>query len=133
MRYLILAVGFGFVGLAILGAFLPVLPTTPFLLVATACFAKSSQRWHRWLLNNKLFGPILHNWHHNRCIPFKAKCIAVLSIALFGGFSLLYAVPGFYPKLTTGALLAVGLGVVLSIKTCPPQSLSKHSSGAKKN
>ncbi|WNC69228.1 YbaN family protein [Thalassotalea nanhaiensis] len=118
-RFLYLAVGFGFVALAIIGIVLPVLPTTPFLLVAAACFAKSSTRCHKWLINNKLFGPIIHNWQKNRCIPKKAKSIAVLSIVIFGSFSVFLAVPNIYGKLATSILLAIGLYVVLSIKTCP--------------
>ena len=120
-RYLLIVVGFGFVALALAGALLPVLPTTPFLLVAAACFAKSSKRCHNWLLNNKLFGPILHNWHHRRCIPLKAKRVAVLSIIIFGGFSLIFAVPNVIGKIATAVLLAIGLAVVLSLKTCPPE------------
>ncbi|QBY03848.1 DUF454 domain-containing protein [Thalassotalea sp. HSM 43] len=125
-RFLYLSVGFGFVGLALLGVFLPVLPTTPFLLVAAACFAKSSRRWHNWLLNNKLFGPIIHNWQTNRCIPKKAKRLAVISILLFGGFSVFFAVPNLYGKLATAALLSIGLYVVLSIRTCPDASAKKN-------
>ncbi|WOH37087.1 YbaN family protein [Thalassotalea fonticola] len=118
-RFLYLAVGFGFVVLAIIGIALPVLPTTPFLLVAAACFAKSSKRCHKWLINNKLFGPIIHNWQKNRCIPKRAKSVAVFSILIFGGFSVLIAVPNIYGKLATLTLLAIGLSVVLNIKTCP--------------
>ncbi|NQY35338.1 MAG: YbaN family protein [Alteromonadaceae bacterium] len=75
-------VGMFFVGLAVLGAVLPILPTTPFLLVAAACFAKSSPRLHQKLLDNKVFGPMIRDWQHNRTIPLKAKCIALISIVL---------------------------------------------------
>lgn len=70
------------VGLAILGAMLPVLPTTVFLLMATACFAKSSPRLQQKLLNNKTFGPLIHEWQQNRSIPRKAKRVALLMIVL---------------------------------------------------
>jgi uncharacterized membrane protein YbaN (DUF454 family) len=70
------------VGLAILGAILPILPTTVFLLMATACFAKSSPRMQRKLLNNKTFGPLIHEWQQHKCIPRKAKRIALLMIVL---------------------------------------------------
>ena len=70
------------VGLAILGAILPILPTTVFLIMATACFAKSSPRMQRKLLNNKTFGPLIHEWQQHRSIPRKAKKIALLSIVL---------------------------------------------------
>jgi uncharacterized membrane protein YbaN (DUF454 family) len=74
--------GIFFVCLAGLGVVLPLLPTTPFLLVATACFAKSSPRFHQKLLDNKVFGPLITNWRETRSIPKKAKVIALLSIAV---------------------------------------------------
>ncbi|WP_068544261.1 YbaN family protein [Thalassotalea crassostreae] len=116
-RYLLIAVGFGFVALALAGVVLPVLPTTPFLLVAAACFAKSSKRCHQWLLNNKLFGPILHNWHHRRCIPLKAKRIAMLSIIVFGGSSVIM-LPNVYGQIATIVLLLIGFLVVYNLKVC---------------
>ena len=74
--------GIFFVGLAILGVVLPILPTTPFLLVAAACFAKSSPEMQRRLLANKTFGPLIHDWQKYRSIPRKAKRIALLTIIL---------------------------------------------------
>jgi uncharacterized membrane protein YbaN (DUF454 family) len=74
--------GLFFVGLAILGVILPILPTTPFLLVAAACFAKSSPRLQKKLLANKTFGPLIHEWQQHRCIPRKAKRVALLTIIL---------------------------------------------------
>ncbi len=75
-------IGIVFVGLAILGVMLPILPTTPFLLVAAGCFAKSSPKMQRWLLNNKIFGPMINDWQKHRSIPKKAKYIALSSIVL---------------------------------------------------
>ena len=74
--------GIFFVTLAIIGAFLPLLPTTPFLLVAASCFAKSSPRMHKMLLANKVFGPIIYHWQQSRSIPKRAKVIALSSILL---------------------------------------------------
>ncbi len=74
--------GIFFVGLAILGVVLPILPTTPFLLVAAACFAKSSPTMQRKLLANKTFGPLIHDWQKYRSIPRKAKRIALLTMIL---------------------------------------------------
>ncbi len=75
-------IGIVFVGLAILGVMLPILPTTPFLLVAAGCFAKSSPKMQRWLLTNKIFGPMINDWQQHRSIPKKAKYIALSSIVL---------------------------------------------------
>ena len=74
--------GIFFVGLAILGVVLPILPTTPFLLVAAACFAKSSPEMQRRLLANKTFGPIIRDWQESRSISLKAKRIALLTMLL---------------------------------------------------
>lgn len=75
-------VGLFFVGLAMLGAVLPLLPTTPFLLVAATCFAKSSPRMHKMLLDNKVFGPLIYHWQESRSIPKSAKIIALTSMVL---------------------------------------------------
>ena len=76
------ATGVFCIGLAILGAILPILPTTVFLIMATACFAKSSPRMQKKLLNNKTFGPLIHEWQQHRSIPRKSKRIALLTIVL---------------------------------------------------
>ncbi len=81
-QYMLKIVGLFFVGLAMLGVVLPVLPTTPFLLVAAYCFAKSSPFLYKKLLNNKIFGPLIYNWQHYRCIEKRAKYIALLTMVL---------------------------------------------------
>ena len=81
-RFLLNVIGLMCVGLAILGVILPILPTTPFLLVAAACFAKSSPRLQKKLLANKTFGPLIHEWQQHRCIPRKAKRVALLTMIL---------------------------------------------------
>lgn len=62
--------------LGILGLFLPLLPTTPFLLLASWCFARGSERLHRWLLSHRVFGEYLRNFEAGRGIPLKAKIVA---------------------------------------------------------
>lgn len=74
--------GLFFVGLGLLGIVLPILPTTPFILVAAACFAKSSPRMHKMLLANKVFGPLIYHWQASRSIPKSAKIMALTSIIL---------------------------------------------------
>lgn len=63
--------------LGVIGIFLPVLPTTPFVLLAAACFARGSQRFHGWLMGHPRFGPLVSDWQRYRSIPFKAKCLAL--------------------------------------------------------
>lgn len=81
-RIAFIIVGLFFVGLGILGVVLPVLPTTPFLIVAAACFAKSSPRLHQMLLDNRIFGPLIRDWQAHRSIPLRAKRIALTSMVL---------------------------------------------------
>lgn len=88
-QYTLKFVGLVFVGLAILGVVLPVLPTTPFLLVAAYCFAKSSPYLYKKLINNKVFGPLIYNWQHYRCIEKRAKYIALFTMLLSVGISAL--------------------------------------------
>lgn len=73
MRWLLFALGWVFTVVAIIGAFLPVLPTTPFLLVAGACFSRSSPRFHERLKRFPLFGEYLDQWDRDRSIPRSAK------------------------------------------------------------
>ncbi len=110
--------GWIFVILAGLGVLLPVLPTTPLLLVAAACFARSSEKWHQWLLRNRVFGPMIKNWDDNRCVSLPAKLIAVTMIVLFGGYSVFFVLSEIFLQIITGSLLVIGLWFVLRIKLC---------------
>ena len=91
-------VGLFFVGLAIVGAVLPVLPTTPFLLVAATCFAKSSPTLYKKLSANKVFGPLIKNWQEHRAISLKSKRVALLSMVLAASWSC-YVLEAWWLKL----------------------------------
>ena len=104
-----LVAGIALVGLATLGIFLPLLPTTPLLLLAAVCFANSSEKCHRWLTEHKLFGSIIRNWNENRCIPLKAKLIAITTITIFGGYAIGFAIENMYVQLIGGAFCLTGL------------------------
>lgn len=97
--------GIFFVTLAIIGAFLPLLPTTPFLLVAASCFAKSSPRMHKMLLANKVFGPMIYHWQQSRSVPKRAKVIALSSIVLATLWSC-YILPVMWLKVTVVILVS---------------------------
>src|SRR5690606_6797076 len=94
MRRLYLVIGLSFVALGFVGAFLPVLPTTPFLLLAVACFARSSPRLERWLLNHPRFGGALRAWREHGAIPRTAKLMATAGIAFGFLFFLILSNPG---------------------------------------
>lgn len=116
MRILYLCLGWLMVATGIVGAFLPVLPTTPFLLVALWCFSKSSPKLESWLLSHPKFGPSLRNWREKGAIPRKAKIAAVslmtMSYAIFWF--------GTEPTALRAAIVAaVMLGAALFVTTRP--------------
>ena len=110
--------GFLFLGIGAMGVFLPLLPTTPFLLVAAGCFAKSSDRWYQWLISNKIFGPTIKNWHAKKCISFLTKIFAISLIIAFGGYSIIFVLTNFKLRLLGSLLIATGLFFVCRIKVC---------------
>lgn len=87
-RYFLIVFGWLAVVLATLGVVLPLLPTTPFLLLAAWCFARSSPRFHYWLLHRSVFGRYLRHWQRHRAMPPGAKGRAILFILATFAFSL---------------------------------------------
>ena len=108
-RSAILAAGFCATGLAILGIFLPLVPTVPLLLLAAACFARSSERFHNWLLNHQKLGPMINGYLSGQGIPLRAKINAIVLIWLSISISA-YVVPFYWVKFI---LVIIGLGVTL--------------------
>lgn len=85
---LLITLGWLFVCLGVIGAVLPLLPTTPFLILALACFAESSPRFHRMLLSNKWFGPALAQWENTKTIRRETKHKVMLLIIVTFGISI---------------------------------------------
>ena len=117
-RTLYKVTGFILVGLGVVGIFLPLLPTTPLLLLAAACFSRSSERWHRWLLSHHIFGPIIRNWQENKCIPRRAKLISIVMVVLFGGCSIGFAIEPPILRVLAAILILTGLVCVIRIPVC---------------
>ncbi len=84
------ALGTLFLLIGIVGVFLPILPTTPFLLLATACYARSSRRFYNWLMNHPAFGPLIVEWRTYRSIPWRIKLVAMATMILTFGSSILF-------------------------------------------
>ncbi|MDX8397408.1 MAG: YbaN family protein [Mariprofundaceae bacterium] len=110
--------GFLLLGLAFTGVFLPLLPTTPFVLLAAGCFAKSSPRMHAWLLNNKTFGPLIKNWQEKQCISCQSRRIALLSLVLFGGYSVAFALSNTYLIVFGSVLILSTIIFLLRLRLC---------------
>jgi uncharacterized membrane protein YbaN (DUF454 family) len=116
LRILLMVLGMLSLALGLIGIFLPVLPTTPFLLVAAACFARASERYYRMLLDNPYCGPLIREWRTHGTIPKRAKILAILMIVFGLGTSIVFFVP--YP--TAKIVLAViGLSVILYLLRVP--------------
>jgi len=73
--------------LGLIGVVLPGLPTTPFILLAAACYARASPRLHGWLLNHRWMGPMLRDWERDRSLTRRTKTVAVVSMTLMVAFS----------------------------------------------
>ena len=119
LRWVLMGAGFVAVGLAGLGVVLPLLPTTPFVLIAAACFARSSPRFHDWLLTNRVFGPLIEDWRTHRGLALRAKVISLVMIALVGASSIVFFVDPLWARLTTAIVLLGVIAFLLSLPTAP--------------
>ncbi len=106
------------------GIFLPLLPTTPFLLLAAVCYARSSERWYNWLLYNRWFGSYIRNWHDGKGIPMKTKILSVVFLTLTIGYSAAFVVPFVLGKVVL-ILIAVCVSIhILLFPTLEPDSIA---------
>lgn len=99
-------------GLGVLGMFLPLLPTTPFLLLAAACYARSSQRFHTWLLTNRLCGEYIRNYHQANGIPLKQLAVILTTLWLTIGATAIFFATAWWARLI---LLCVAVGVTIHL------------------
>lgn len=90
-RTLYFILGWCFFGIGGIGVFLPVLPTTPFMLLSLWAFSRSSQRFHDWLYHHRFFGPPLQQWKQYRVIPRAAKIMAITMMLLSCGYLLFFS------------------------------------------
>jgi uncharacterized protein len=111
-----------FVGLGVLGMFLPLMPTTVFLLMAAYCYSRSSDRFHTWLLNNRLFGKYISNYRSGKGISLRQKWTTTVVLWVSIGFSIWMIGGGLWSTLL---LLAVAIGVTIHLfwlKTHRPET-----------
>lgn len=125
MKILLTVIGSIAVVLAILGIFLPLLPTTPFLLLASACYLRGSKRMHRWLLNNRVFGEYLRNFEEGKGIPRKAKIIAIALLWASLAFSI------YKVQIVPLQFMLVMLGIGVSIFLLKMKTLDTASGDAR--
>ncbi|MFS8579510.1 MAG: YbaN family protein [Novibacillus thermophilus] len=101
----------------ILGVFLPLVPTTPLLLLAAACYVRSSQKLYRWLIHNKWFGQYIENFRSGQGIPLRAKVSGIVVLWLTIGITAVFVVPLHAVKIALFLIAAVVTWYILSFKT----------------
>ena len=119
MRYTYFFTGWLFFVLGGAGVILPILPTTPFMLLALWCFSKSSERFHRWLYHHRFFGPPLQQWEENRVIPLPAKVMSVTVMTLSFSYLAFFRETQLVILLPTALLMLYGMWFILTKPSRP--------------
>jgi uncharacterized membrane protein YbaN (DUF454 family) len=117
LKWILIALGTVSVALGVLGTLLPLLPTTPFLLLAAACYARSSERLHSWLFTNRLFGSYLRSYAKGEGLPLRVKVLVIVMLWAAIGYSAAYVVTALAVRVIL-VLLALGVTTyILMLKT----------------
>ncbi|MGB7209986.1 MAG: YbaN family protein [Pyrinomonadaceae bacterium] len=113
------------VGLGLLGMFLPLMPTTVFLLMAAYCYSKSSEKFHNWLMTNRLFGKYISDYKSGKGISVRQKITTIAVLWASIGFSIWFVAGSFWPTLClAGVVIGVTLHLVLLRTYNPERDLS---------
>lgn len=120
-RLMWLGLGWLAFALGVIGAFLPIMPTTPFMLLAAAAFAKSSPRFHRWLMEHPTFGPPVRDWQAHGAISRRAKLLAVGSMGVVLLLSLVLRL--HWAVIAVQALAMAGASTFILTRPEPPSDL----------
>ncbi|MBF0794091.1 YbaN family protein [Mammaliicoccus lentus] len=122
MKYVYMSIGMLATALGFLGAVLPLLPTTPFILLAVFCFAKSSERFHKWLINTKVYKEYVEDFQKYRGYTLKKKFELLISVYIVVGFSI-WMVDNFYIRIGLCIMLFFQTVVLFTlVKTLPAKN-----------
>lgn len=117
-RFFWFCIGFIIMVIGIIGIVVPGLPTTPLMILASACFARSSQKLYDWIINNKMFGHHVKNYREGKGIPKRSKPIILSTLWFFVLFAVLIAIPDSAPvisKISTLVLAVIGTIFIIMI------------------
>ncbi len=117
-RVIFLILGWLSLLLGVLGIFLPILPTTPFAILAAYFFSKSSKKLHNWLLNQKHLGPMISNWESHGVIRPRAKILATVTMTLLFSYTLIFVPIAVWIKIVVSF---IGISVMAFIWTRPSE------------
>lgn len=122
VRGLLIAAGSVFLVVGLIGVFLPLLPTTPFVLLAAACYARASPRFHNRLLANRTFGPIIAEWEQHRSIPYRTKVTAIVLMSVTFAASIVLFVKPLWLKI---GLAIMGVAVAIWLYRIPSRDRAR--------
>ena len=111
-RRLLIGAGTLSTGLGIIGIFVPILPTTPFLLLAAACYMRSSERFYQWLINNRIFGAYVRNYIEGSGMAVRIKIFTILLLWLTIGLTIVFGVQNTVVRIV---LICIAIGVTVHI------------------
>lgn len=115
MKFLLIVLAFFFIGLGIIGIVVPGMPTTVFLLIASALLVRSNDRLHRWLLNHKVLGKFIKDYEQHKAIPLKSKIIAMILLTFMVSLSVFAFIKVLWVKWLVGILGIIGFLVLLKV------------------
>ncbi len=119
-RHLFLLGGHLSLTVGVIGLLVPVMPTSPFVIIAAACYARSSERFYRMLLNNRHFGEDVRLWRERRCVRRKMRNLSVAALTVAFSFTVLIFITPLWAQLTVAVLGALAVAAVLCIPVCDP-------------
>ena len=122
-KWLLISAGVLAVVLAILGIFLPLLPTTPLLLLAAGCFMRSSPRLYKWLIHRKWFGKYIYHYREHRAITTKARIVTLLLLWVVIGFTAFFAVDIWWLRLILGIVAISVTWHIFQLKHLTPEMM----------
>ena len=113
IRILWILLGSLFVGIGYLGIFVPGLPTTIFLILAAACYIRSSEKLYNWLINNKIFGKYIKDYYEGKGMPLKSKILAFSMIIIFCSFAIFFVIELIWVQLIVGLAGIIGISYII--------------------
>ena len=122
MKPLYFSLAWLFFVIGILAIFVPVIPTTPFMILALWAFSKSSERFHHWLYHHRLFGPPLQHWHQYRVIPLVAKIFAIFFMSVSFLYLVLYSGINSWIIVSAGIFILIAAVYILSKPSRAPKN-----------
>lgn len=115
-QFLYVVAGTVALGLGLIGVILPLLPTTPLLLLAAFCYARGSERFYLWLMTNRFFGEYIRAWRENRGIPLRVKVYVIAVLWAVMGLTIVFVIPLWPVRV---ALAIIGIGVTAYLLQLP--------------